>query len=477
MLREITALGSKLALGIAAALLSALAPAQAGLTISSNPTQNVSCDAAAHCSATAPSAAMNVHELKKLLASQPRVVLDAATAKDIDLDAPVGWTSSSSLSLMARGSVLVHKSLTVAGPGGLRVKGELLLAPGTGVSFWDLSSSLNLNGNAYQLVGSLSSLNNAIKSNSAGYYALANDYDASVDGVYANTPIEGDFTGVFEGLGHTISHVAIYAYGPGSAFLGLFSVNHGTIADINLTGAKYRNGVRFDAGILAGDNYGTIRNASVDGSVRNVEGALAVGGLVGGNAGIISASRSVAQIEGDQSAVFAVGGLVGSNSGTIEESYAEGSVSMAPPNSPSGPGGLAGVSGGVIKNCYSLAHVHGVTGYYGGLIGGAGAGSVAASYAAGQIEKANHSGGMPGGVTGYQPLRRIEKYSDTYWDVDDGVRDPSAAIASVPNDQGVTGLTTLQLQSALPAGFDSHVWSQNPSINNGLPYLLRNPPR
>jgi The GLUG motif len=478
MLREITAQGTKLALGIAAALTVAMAPAQADLKISSNPTQNVSCDAAAHCSATAPAAAMNVHELKKLLASQPKVVLDAATARDIDLDAPVSWTSSSNLSLVASRSVLVHKSLTVAGPGGLRLKGELLLTPGTSITFWNLSSSLNLNGNTYQLAGSLSSLNNAIKSSPAGYYALANDYDASADGVYANTPIEGDFTGAFEGLGHTISHVALYAYGPENGFLGLFSVNHGTIADINLIGAKYRNGVRFDAGILVGDNYGTIRNASVTGSVNNVQGALAVGGLVGGNGigGVIVASRAVARVEGDPSAVFAVGGLVGLNWGMIEESYAEGSVSMDTSNSPAGPGGLAGVNGGVIKNCYSLAHVHGVAGYYGGLIGGAGAGSVAASYAAGQIEKASRSGGLPGGITGYQPLRRIQKYSDTYWDVDDGVRDRAGAVGSVPNHQGVTGLTTLQLQSGLPAGFDSRVWVQNPNINNGLPYLLHSPP-
>jgi hypothetical protein len=477
MFREIVAQGSKLALSVAAVLAAATAPAQAELTISANPTQNVSCDAAAHCSATAPSAAMNVHELKKLLASQPQVVLDAATAKDIDLDAPINWTSSSSLSLVASRSVLVHKSLTVAGPGGLRIKGELLLAPKASITFWDLSSSLTLNGNAYQLVASVSSLDSAIKSNPAGYYALANDYDASADGVYANTPIEVDLKGTFEGLGHTISHVAIYAGWPGGAYLGLFPSNHGTISDINLTSAKYRNGVRFDAGILVADNYGTIRNASVAGSVKYVDGALAVGGLVGGNAGTIIASRAVAEVQGDQSAVFAVGGLVGSNSGLIEDSYAEGSVSMAPSNSPAGPGGLVGTSEGVIENCYSLANVHGVTGYYGGLIGGAGAGSVSMSYAAGKIEKSNRSGGVPGGVTGYQPLRRSETYSETYWNVDDGVSDPSAAVGSFSNQQGVTGLTALQLQSALPAGFDSHVWGQNPTINNGFPYLLPNPPR
>lgn len=475
MLREIAAHGGKLTLVLAAGLLSTLAPAQADLTISSNPTQNVSCDTAAHCSATAPSAAMNVHELEKLLASQPKVVVDAATARNIDLEAPVSWTSSSSLSLVAGHSVLVHKPLTVAGPGGLRVKGELQLAPKTSITFWDLSSSLTLNGNTYELVANLSSLDSAIKSNPAGNYALANDYDASADGVYSNTPIEVDLTGTFEGLGHTISHLAIYASGPqGGYFLGLFRSNHGLISDINVTDAKYRNTVLYSAGILVADNYGTIRNASVAGSLKSVGGPMNVGGLVGANSGVIVASRAVAQVVGDH---YDVGALAGLNVGTIEESYAEGSARAATFNSSEGPGGLVGINLGVVKNCYSLARVHGVAGSYGGLIGLAGGGSVATSYAAGQIEKPNHSGGVAGGVAGYQQLRRGEKYSDTYWDVDDGVRDPSAAVGNFPNHQGVTGLTTLQLQSGLPPGFDSHVWGENPTINNGLPYLLGNPPR
>ena len=30
---------------------------------------------------------------------------------------------------------------------------------------------------------------------------------------------------------------------------------------------------------------------------------------------------------------------------------------------------------------------------------------------------------------------------------------------------------------ALPAGFDRRIWKENPSINNGLPYLIANPPQ
>jgi len=40
----------------------------------------------------------------------------------------------------------------------------------------------------------------------------------------------------------------------------------------------------------------------------------------------------------------------------------------------------------------------------------------------------------------------------------------------------VTGLTTAQLKSGLPPGFDPHVWAEDKRINHGLPYLIANPP-
>jgi hypothetical protein len=42
---------------------------------------------------------------------------------------------------------------------------------------------------------------------------------------------------------------------------------------------------------------------------------------------------------------------------------------------------------------------------------------------------------------------------------------------------GLKGLKTRKLQSGLPAGFDPTIWAQSPSINNGFPYLIANPPQ
>jgi hypothetical protein len=49
--------------------------------------------------------------------------------------------------------------------------------------------------------------------------------------------------------------------------------------------------------------------------------------------------------------------------------------------------------------------------------------------------------------------------------------------ANVPDQSGLTGLTDAQLKSGLPPGFDPKIWGQSPSINNGYPYLLSNPPQ
>src|SRR5947199_365389 len=57
------------------------------------------------------------------------------------------------------------------------------------VEFWDLKSSLAINGNSYTLVRSIRQLAGAVATNPAGAYALAKDYNASKDGSYAQSPV------------------------------------------------------------------------------------------------------------------------------------------------------------------------------------------------------------------------------------------------------------------------------------------------
>jgi hypothetical protein len=167
------------------------------------------------------------------------------------------------------------------------------------------------------------------------------------------------------------------------------------------------------------------------------------GGLVGaiGHPGIISGSYATGSVNAGVRDV--IGGLVGLNVGTIVNSYATGAVLGG---QKSWAGGLAGANaGGTIETSYST-------------------GTVAA-----EIGNRTLVGGLVGDNAVASPIIQ------SVWDT---------TTSGVPNctghtDTGVdcTGLTTEQLKSALPAGFDPAVWAIDPAINDGYPYLSANPPQ
>jgi hypothetical protein len=65
----------------------------------------------------------------------------------------------------------------------------------------------------------------------------------------------------------------------------------------------------------------------------------------------------------------------------------------------------------------------------------------------------------------------------TYWDTDTSGVTNLAQGAGIPaNDPGIKGLTTQVFQSRLPAGFDPTIRAESKKVNNGLPFLLANPP-
>jgi parallel beta-helix repeat protein len=234
------------------------------------------------------------------------------------------------------------------------------------------------------------------------------------------------FTGMFNGNGHTISHLTI----TGNSYLALFGrldfpaeVNNLGLVDVNITGSGWFIGGVVGAngswntpggnvtdcystgtvsgnvflGGLVGENVGHVvncssncivdgndsvgglvgRNVSLDmevGTMTNcystgaVSGNQLVGGLVGDNDRYVDQCYSISIVSGGS----VVGGLVGRNCGTIRNSYTTGSVA-----GDSSVGGLAGMNGfatpggssyGVISNCYSASAVVGTTSV-GGLLG------------------------------------------------------------------------------------------------------------
>src|SRR3954470_2887924 len=98
----------------------ACSTAQADLSISNKPTQNMSCEAGV-CTATAQKAVLNVGDLQAMLANGDATVKAGRLAKDIDIDQALTWSGNSRLTLDAQKSVIVNQQVTVTGKGALTV--------------------------------------------------------------------------------------------------------------------------------------------------------------------------------------------------------------------------------------------------------------------------------------------------------------------------------------------------------------------
>jgi hypothetical protein len=201
--------------------------ARADVVISTDPTRNMSCSAGV-CTPTAPKANLNDEELAKMLASGDVKVVGDSDTKDIKFNVPFSWTSIYRLTLDSYRSVFLRQRVSVTGTGGLSIitsdggRGNFFFEKNGRVEFWDLKGSLFINGNSNRLVKNIHQLAEAIATNAAGAYALADDYDASKDGNYSQSPVPTEFTGTFEGLGHAIRRLHI-STNTAMTDLGLFA--------------------------------------------------------------------------------------------------------------------------------------------------------------------------------------------------------------------------------------------------------------
>jgi The GLUG motif len=560
--------------------------AYADVTISSYPTKHMSCSAGV-CTPTAATANLNVGDLQAMLAASSVTVKSSAAAPDIGIMSALTWASASTLTLDAYRSVAISKSVSITGTAGLTVttndggSGGSLSFPAMGRAiFWDLGSSLTINGIGYTLVGDIATLASDVMANASGHYALANDYDASVDGAYQQPPVIKPLDGSFEGLGNTITRLTLRVHHR-FGYMGLFDYldPSGAISDLRLTrlsargprgGTTVMGGIVASAsGLMSGDTVsgtmisanggfigglagvqtsggtitgatstvtitaggdpvlgavagevqgtmtashgaGSISSTSINGEIGGLVGAIDTGGLVtasdatgtvsgggfgGGLVGVIAIGASVTGSHASTNVSGSVqgwsGGLVGVNHGTLTTSYASGSALTGTgagglvggnqggsidqcfaTGAATGDetGGLAGNNTGTITNSYATGTVGGVTS--GGLVGiASNAGeSIAASYASNNVTGSSSAGGLIGDDA------LPASAGNSYWNISGNITNPSQGAGSPANDPGITGLTTTQLQSGLPSGFNPSVWGSNPSINGGLPYLLALPP-
>lgn len=304
--------------------------ARADVTISSQPTENMTCSAGV-CAPTAKDAVLNVAELEVLLASGTTEVTTTGTevqANNIVVSDALTWKSANTLMLDAFRSIIIAKPVFVHGSASLALttddggtNGALFFQRQGKVTFAKLSSNLSINGTTYTLVNTIKSLASAIANDPSGNFALAADYDASADGTYTTSPIGTTFSGHLEGLSNRISKLSINN-NSNDTDIGLFAAvgNDGVVDNILLKQVSIRGEVW--VGAFAGENNGHIFHVSVGGIVTGSNTATA-GGLVGGNWGTIDSSSATTPVESSGPA----GGLAGANTGIITNSFASGAVS------------------------------------------------------------------------------------------------------------------------------------------------------
>jgi hypothetical protein len=476
-------LGTALLLGGAVlAGAATLSGARADVTISPGATQNMNCTGSV-CTPTATNAVLNAGDLETLLASGSITVTTTGPgvqAQNIDVAAPLTWSSVNGLALDAYDSIAFASAVTVSGAGGLSLAtndggsgGNLWFGLDGSVTFANLSSALTIDAKPYVLVGGIAALASAIQDNPSGSYALAADYDAAGDGTYKASPIPTSLTGMVQGLGNTISDLSVdVPKGSKATGYGLFSEvgQAGTIASLKMTGYNMavhvhpnrKDKLGYGAGGMVGVSVGTLFDDHVDGSLWTIEGGGGLVGLIGSGTGSITGSSSSASVSGPGGG----GGLVWwLFDGQVSASYATGAVTGG---AKSRSGGLVALNDGGIYNSYATGAVKGgANSVVGGLLSTDN--STGYSYAVGKV-----SGGAGSLVGGFVGDEDGSGDGYCYWDTTTGRTNEGTG--NEGNVSGITALTTRQLKSGLPDGFDPTVWTESANVNSGLPYLIANPP-
>ncbi|WP_367847777.1 filamentous hemagglutinin N-terminal domain-containing protein [Rhodoferax sp. WC2427] len=384
----------------------------------------------------------------------------SGTNGDIQVNDAVRWSSNTTLTLNAWRNININQSITATGS-----SGKLALQYGQGATngvvggtpaTYTVNAPVNLQagpnfstqlGTAGALVdytvltslgaeGSTTAADlQGVAGNLAGKYVLGAQIDATATSNWNSgagfAPL-GDastrFTGIFDGLGHTITGLTVNR--AGAAYGGLFGYTQSAaIRNVGLVGGSVRgsanvgglvgyssagtiahsystgsvSGTTRVGGLVGYSSSTTISNSYVTGSVIGSSGY--VGGLVGYQVtGTVSSNYTTGSVSG--SSIY-VGGLVGYQiGGTASSNYTTGSVSGT-----SYVGGLLGyLSGGTVSNNYTTGTVSGSSIYVGGLIGYNVSGTVSNSYATGRV---SGSGGAIGGLMGYNSSGSI---SNNYWD-------------------------------------------------------------
>lgn len=266
-----------------------------------------------------------------------------ATRGNAHVGAPLSWDSGNGLTLTAeRGDLRINGALTAqgenasltlnAGQRPLRIDNSLsltgqgarvefnsdkgyALAEGTRITLSGKNAGFRANGRDYSVIQDLQQLR-GIDRNLGGSYALGNRI-AGGHSSFLSIGNASAFGGTFDGLGNTIDNLAVYGTG---AYSGLFSVNRGTLRNLNLErisadGAQATH-YNVQVGSLTAVNLGRIDNVNAsDIRIAAASQLNSLGGLVALNLGSIDNASASGTLVGNRH-TYALGGLAAENIST-----------------------------------------------------------------------------------------------------------------------------------------------------------------
>ena len=360
-----------------------------------------------------------------------------ATRGNAHVGAPLSWDSGNGLTLTAeRGDLRINGALTAqgenasltlnAGQRPLRIDDSLsltgqgarvefnsdkgyALAEGARITLSGKNAGFRANGRDYSVIQDLQQLR-GIDRDLGGSYVLGNRI-AGGNSSFLSIGNASAFGGTFDGLGNTIDNLAVYGTG---AYSGLFSVNRGTLRNLNLErisadGARATH-YNVQVGSLAAVNLGRIDNVNAsDIRIAAASKLNSLGGLVALNLGSIDNASASGTLVGNRH-TYALGGLTAENISTargvasISNSRADFAISgqLKDHASHYGAGGLVGRNrGGLIRSSGSQGTLsltgHGMN--LGGLVGYSSAGGLADVSASVDVS-GNGQHGLYGGLIG-----------------------------------------------------------------------------
>jgi len=336
------------------------------------------------------------------------------TEGNVSIGGPITWSSGNRLTLKAATDINLNGALSASGTGaGIALSAGNDLNLNNKISLSGINNSLGLDYGSRSSMGrdaqvTLSGAGAGFNSNGASYTVIQNvaqlqNINANLNGLYvlgnkiagygAFKSIGGDaqFSGVFDGLGNTISGLSVTNTG---SSVGLFSSSSGSISNVNLLSMSVAGGssnLGFSSiGGLVGSNFGTISNVTTAGVNVSAgsRSANVLGGLVGSNLGGSVDKASTAGTLTGNSYTHSIGGLVGEN---VTNAWGVASVA----NSAS----AANISGYMQRN---------MTGGVGGLIGTNNGGHITDSSSQG-TSSACYAGLNIGGLIGFNQNGTVER--------------------------------------------------------------------